>query len=43
MISVSGHQKLKRLLTNHQVPAVLKGYIAEVLMEMAVLKIRNSP
>ena len=41
--SVPGHKNFKGILTNHQEPALMQGYLAEVLMEMAAVRIRNSP
>ena len=39
----SAHQKFKGIYTNNRAAAVMQGYLAEVLMEMAVVRIKNSP
>ena len=41
--SVPGNKNFKGILTNHQEPALMQGYLAEVLMEMAAVRIKNSP
>lgn len=43
--STSGlaHQKFKGIYTNNQAASVMQGYLAEVLMEMAVVRIKSSP
>ncbi|XP_053406543.1 uncharacterized protein C17orf113-like [Mercenaria mercenaria] len=36
-------QHVKGIYTNHQTPAKLQGYLANVLQEMAIVRIHNSP